>query len=485
MYAALPQLDEDDWALFRERGAQHRFETGQVILEEGSRRNSIYLIDAGSVRVVRAHHGRGVVLRTLRKGELFGEMSFLRDSGASATIIAEEPVSVLQIPEDVLNEMLTSKPDLAARFYRAVAEVLADRLVAANAVLPSVLADELPQYTLHKTYLTRVTGDDRLPSSLVDEVQGFKDTMIAADRALKDGADSEEVAKDVSAACEGLKNALFRHIDRDAVNAREMGAFVFRETFPYFMSSRLLDHAFAKPRGYAGDFDVLEQIYDNRPTGAGRLGPIIDAWALNTSHSRAVRARRELIVPVISAAMETWKSGDPMPLAALGSGPARELFDMFKDVDSERLLAFLLDIDEEALNYVQKRAEEMGVAHRLVLAMDNIVRLVQGRGQIGMLPQHMIYSLSLLDYLQDWLAVALINWTYDNLLPGGVAAFGCMSEVSSDRAFMDHVSQWPLIYRSPDDVKRLFGQTKFAGQDLTVSRDATGGQLLAVCGRPG
>jgi CRP/FNR family transcriptional regulator, cyclic AMP receptor protein len=64
----------------------------------------------------------------LRSGEIVGEMSFVDSRPPSATVQAVEPSSVLAIPRLALKARLSQDAFFAARFYRAMAVFLSDRL---------------------------------------------------------------------------------------------------------------------------------------------------------------------------------------------------------------------------------------------------------------------------------------------------------------------------------------------------------------------
>jgi extracellular factor (EF) 3-hydroxypalmitic acid methyl ester biosynthesis protein len=99
--------------------------------------------------------------------------------------------------------------------------------------------------------------------------------MLETDRGLKDRKLAEDAAQSrVGDACGSLEAALREHVKRDGHIEGAIGAFVFRETFPFFMQSRFADRAFTKPRGHAGDYATIEMIYQDTAAGDGRLGPL-------------------------------------------------------------------------------------------------------------------------------------------------------------------------------------------------------------------
>lgn len=71
-----------------------------------------------------------------------------------------------------------------------------------------------------------------------------------------------------------------------------------------------------------------------------------------------------------------------------------------------------------------------------------------------------------------------------HLRPGGTALVGDFDIDNPDRAFMDHLLDWKLIHRSPQDLEDLFAQSRFAGAPVEVRREATGINLFASASRP-
>ena len=82
------------------------FYAGQKIFKEGDRGDRAYLIQDGTVEIVK----NGVPLATLAKGELFGEMALVDDQPRMASAVAATDVAVVIISRDTFREKL-SKAD--------------------------------------------------------------------------------------------------------------------------------------------------------------------------------------------------------------------------------------------------------------------------------------------------------------------------------------------------------------------------------------
>jgi CRP-like cAMP-binding protein/SAM-dependent methyltransferase len=477
----LQYLTGDDERLLLEKASDVSVAVHEVLLGEGSRRQALFLLRDGTVRVERAHLGQGVAIARLGPGSIFGEMSFLESGPASASVVAETPARVAVVEGRDVQSLIGSVPGFGTRFYQSLAVMLSGRLRDAAALLPPLLVEEVPQVSRFHASRASGTSGDAIPPRLVAAVETFKSAMLLADRQiLSRGVGETEAQSLVGDACSLLSDELRHHVEQESHLEAEIGAYVFRETFSLFMQSPLLDRSFSKPRGYAGDYETIDLIYRNEPHGIGRLGPRVDRWALDLASSSAVRNRREMMVRTIrSHASELDR---PMRVTSLASGPARELFDIVAD-DGVELHALCIDIDPEALSHASARAAELGVADRFTFAQENVVRLMRGRARTEVEPQHLIYSLGLIDYFDDPLVVPLLDWIWASLEPGGLAVIGNFAADSPDKAFMDHVVEWRLIYRSPERLRELLALSRWGSTPVEIRHEEDGVQLFALARR--
>ncbi len=111
------------------QGAENRhYQEGEIILSEGEQRRAIFLIKEGVVRIERGHMGFNVEVSRLHPGEIFGEMSFVEEFGASASVVADSEVDVDIIDEQQVKSLGSVDAAFDGQFYRSIAEVLSRRL---------------------------------------------------------------------------------------------------------------------------------------------------------------------------------------------------------------------------------------------------------------------------------------------------------------------------------------------------------------------
>ena len=76
------------------------FQDGQVIFEEGSNGDWIYVVDEGEVEISKKVGGQRIVVETLDEGDVFGEMAYIDKEPRSATATAKGTAVVGIIDRD-------------------------------------------------------------------------------------------------------------------------------------------------------------------------------------------------------------------------------------------------------------------------------------------------------------------------------------------------------------------------------------------------
>jgi serine/threonine protein phosphatase PrpC len=98
--------------------------TGSVILGEGDRSESLFVVVQGSVEVVR----NGKHVARVGAGSHFGEMALLAQRPRSATVTAETDVRLLELPREAFLDIVQRDPVIGAKFLWQLAQILSLRL---------------------------------------------------------------------------------------------------------------------------------------------------------------------------------------------------------------------------------------------------------------------------------------------------------------------------------------------------------------------
>lgn len=229
---------------------------------------------------------------------------------------------------------------------------------------------------------------------------------------------------------------------------------------PEMRLGAIWDRSYAKPMGYPGDFQIMNQVYDWERRGSNVYEMLMHRLGLDVAE--CIKTRMEVVQEHIAETVFAGDRGRPARIMSLGSGPAREIEQFLKGVcNTDGHADFtLIDQEEDALRYASEKTypQLLRLAHRysvqgLNLSFTDILRGTSGLNTLP--PQDLIYSVGLLDYLTDRRATGLVHRLYEQLAPGGLLIIGNMNETSLSNLWpMEFISDWTLEYRDEPQMLR-------------------------------
>ncbi len=280
-----------------------------------------------------------------------------------------------------------------------------------------------------------------------------------------------------------LNDVIGNAAEENSTTKALVGNWAQSELLPYLLLSNIGERWYTKPRGYAGDYLTIAQMYEDRERGASRLGAALDRGFLNVHASQAVKNRRKLMVDEIRHTIGM-VGIRPAQVTSLACGPAQEVSDVLASLpDPSVLHVNLIDNDGGALNYATKLLGHALQADRIGLFEENIVYLADGRRPNLISGQDLVYSIGLIDYFSDKYVVSLMNLAHAMLRPGGRVILGNFHPRNMSKAFMDHILEWQLIHRTEGDLNRLFRASAFGRPSTRVQYEHQRINLFAECVR--
>ena len=118
-------LDEADMLWLLSVGKLRRLKAGERLVEAGRPLGDLFFLLDGTLTVDRAD---GTRVATLSEGQVVGEMSFVDRGAPTVRVEAAEPAEVIAVARKDILDRFTREPVFAARFYRALAVLLSERL---------------------------------------------------------------------------------------------------------------------------------------------------------------------------------------------------------------------------------------------------------------------------------------------------------------------------------------------------------------------
>jgi CRP/FNR family transcriptional regulator, cyclic AMP receptor protein len=103
---------------------QVMFEAGDVIVEPGQACKGAFLIEDGKVEVFRSSGGRTIVVASLGKGEIFGEVALVGGSEHVRYVQARERTSCLVISVEQYQALIEDTPPIMRLFLARVVRKL-------------------------------------------------------------------------------------------------------------------------------------------------------------------------------------------------------------------------------------------------------------------------------------------------------------------------------------------------------------------------
>lgn len=253
----------------------------------------------------------------------------------------------------------------------------------------------------------------------------------------------------------------------------------------YILGAPIFKRTNLKPRGYAGDAEMMVMLYENAFLGDTLFHKLMHKHALETPAAEAVRSRRGLVAKAVREASARWwaKGEDSVRFASLAAGPAWELHDVYQtEEDFQRLSCVLLDQDPHALGIARQTVERIEQAwperridvSYLTESVRTMVRRPGATERLGRF--HFLYSMGLFDYLTPPVAAAVLRKMYELLLPGGSLLVGNFHVGNPNRHYMGYWLDWVLYHRTEQEFLELAAGLPGATASLTF--DATRCQMF-------
>jgi putative ABC transport system ATP-binding protein len=116
-----PRLSKAALARASNRLQTVRFHAGDVVIRQGDEPDRFYIVADGEVDVIRhTADGADVHLATLRRGDIFGEIGILEETGRTADVRARNDIEVLALDWQDFKELLDHSDPTARDFMQIV-----------------------------------------------------------------------------------------------------------------------------------------------------------------------------------------------------------------------------------------------------------------------------------------------------------------------------------------------------------------------------
>lgn len=151
---SLQPLNRTDLKKLARYGREIHYSGGQYVFRENARGDSFFILLAGQVQVTKNIKGKGqVALRTLKPGNIFGEMAAFTLKRRSASCQVLQQAVVLEVPVVSFKKLLNEGDSTAYKLIHLNCHLLADRL---NHILDLIGKDSFATSVENPMFLRKV-----------------------------------------------------------------------------------------------------------------------------------------------------------------------------------------------------------------------------------------------------------------------------------------------------------------------------------------
>lgn len=229
-----------------------------------------------------------------------------------------------------------------------------------------------------------------------------------------------------------------------------------------------------KPHGYAGDFEVIDRIYQRWISPDPRLAKWDEYFHTLTS-SRTVRNRKAYFQSWLRQ-WEDQNQSHEIRVLNIGCGPSRDVFEYLDNHPNSRAIFECVDHEPKAIAYAKDVCRSF--LDRIEFQQANAFRYQPA------CPPNLIWSAGLFDYLNNRLATSLLRRLWRWLPPGGELVVGNFSPANSTRAFMELLGGWMLHHRTEGDLASLARQAGIPDNAIRIEHESEKVNLFLHAKRP-
>jgi 2-polyprenyl-3-methyl-5-hydroxy-6-metoxy-1,4-benzoquinol methylase len=288
----------------------------------------------------------------------------------------------------------------------------------------------------------------------------FAACVEQADRELRRAGAEPPVAK-LKATCAAAFWSMMGVIDRADASGHNGDAAALREECralvgPWLFRSRYFNRSYHKPHGYAGDFRMVEWMYDleEDPCEDATQPGLVNCLdhVFSTVHSVcSVWERRHRFAALLE--QECRRNGGKLRILDVACGGARYIRDFLSRLeDTSGVEVTLVDQDPAAIAYCRTQSLRPW-ASRLTTQSAPIKRLsdVLPAGSYDV-----VLSAGLFDYLDAGQGKVLLSHLVALTAPGGVTAVANFHVQDPSRTVKEWLVDWPLVLRDEAALAALF-----------------------------
>ncbi len=254
---------------------------------------------------------------------------------------------------------------------------------------------------------------------------------------------------------------------------------------PLLLRAPFVFRTYTKPLGYAGDYQMVNQIIDNPRQGSSTYFQMVNVAFLQMALAVAHRNRIDILVGFLTRMADAaMQAGRTFRILNVGCGPAIEIQRFLQTYPHPEILSFeLVDFSEETLAWTRAKLSaiisRIGKPITIHYVHDSVHQLLKHRIDTSTDSARefdAVYCAGLFDYLSDKVCSRLIAHFAVRTQHGGTLLITNVHSNNPQSRGMEHLLEWYLIYRDEEKIAALLLSKTKVGK---IYVDASGVNVFA------
>ena len=255
---------------------------------------------------------------------------------------------------------------------------------------------------------------------------------------------------------------------------------------PLLLRAPFVYRTFTKPLGYAGDYEMVNQILGDPRQGPNTYFQIVNTAFLKADVAQAHRNRIDILVEsLLRVAQQARREGRQARVLNVGCGPAIEIRRFIAEDENPDSIAFtLMDFSEPTIEYTRSKiaeaARDTGRRVHVEFVNESVHDLLKRASRQSPVSESdaidFVYCAGLFDYLSDKVCSRLLQYFVSRTQAGGQVLVTNVHSSNSQKILMEHLLEWHLIYRDEMGLESVLPPER---HDTSIYTDATGLNVFA------
>ena len=224
--------------------------------------------------------------------------------------------------------------------------------------------------------------------------------------------------------------------------------------------------ALRKVHGYAGDFEIIDRIYQRYISSNPALANW-DHFYHRQPAPKAVRNRKTYFHDLLDRHSARCNS---LGVLKIASGPGRSMFEWLSAHPDASITIDCVELDATAIDYAKNLNKPF--LDRIAFEKTNALRYKPAR------TYDLIWAAGIFDYFNNAIFCRMIRRLMPALASGGELVIGNFSDYNPSRAYMELLGEWRLHHRSGDKLRALAEEAGVSPENITLGQEPEGVNLF-------